>query len=88
MAETIQSLRDEVTALKAADEAREARDIAQDTVTAQNIALLNDRIAALEAQIATGGLTPEMQALLESSVTDLRAIRTSLDAADPTPPTV
>src|SRR6185436_10572517 len=80
MAESIQSLRDEVVALKASAQAREERDIAQDTVTAQNIALLNTRIAALEEQLAAGGLSPELQALLDASVGDLKAIRTSLDA--------
>ena len=85
---TIQELKDKVDTLEAAEAAREARDVAQDAATTAQIAMLQQSIADLNAIIASGGLSPENQALLDSMATKLDAVVASLNAADPTPPVV
>lgn len=85
---SIQDLSAKVDALEAAEAAREARDVAQDAVTAAQITTLQASIDALNAIIASGGLSPENQALIEGISTKVDAVITSLNAADPTPPAV
>ena len=82
---TLEELQSKIDELTAAEAAREARDVAQDAVTAQQIAVLQQMIADLQAQ---SGLTPAQQAAIDSSVTKVQAVIDSLNAADPTPPTV
>lgn len=88
MAEEVERLKASNQRLKAAAEAREARDVAQDAVTQENVTLLRERVATLEAQIAGGGLSPEVVAALEETIGDIDAVSTSLEAADPTSPVV
>lgn len=88
MAEDIERLKLSNERLKAAAKAREERDVAQDAVKQQNITLLSERVAVLEAQIAAGGLSPEDAAAIQATINDLDAVTTSLEAADPTPPVV
>lgn len=88
MALNMTQLQDKLTALEASEAAREARDVAQDTVTAQNIAALNASVAALQAIIDAGSTNPADQAAIDAAVARIGAVITSLDAADPTPPVV
>lgn len=67
---------------------REARDIAQDAVTQQQIALLQITIDELRAIIVGGGLSPENQAIVDASILKVQATIDSLNAADPTAPIV
>ena len=85
---TIDELKATVATLTQAAADREARDIAQDSVTAEQVAALQTTITELQAIIAAGGLTPEQQASLDGMSTDLQAVIVSLNAADPTPPVV
>lgn len=85
---SMKDLQDKIDALEVAESAREARDKAQDEVTAAQIAALNVTLEELKAIIAGGSLNTENQAILDRSVTRLDAVVTSLDAADPTPPVV
>ncbi len=77
-----------VDELTQVEQAREARDIAQDAVTAQQIALLQTTIDELRAIIAAGGLSAENQAIVDASAAKIQATIDSLNAADPTPPVV
>lgn len=88
MALNMTQLQEKLTALEAAEAAREARDVAQDIVTAQNIAALNAAVAALQAIIDAGSTNPADQAAIDAAVTRVEAVIASLDAADPTPPVV
>ena len=87
---SIQDLQNKVATLEASASAREARDIAQDAVTAEQIKALNTAVAALQAIIDAGGggLSAADQAILDASVTKIEAVVTSLDAADPTLPVI
>jgi hypothetical protein len=85
---SIAELQAKVDALVQAEADREARDVAQDAATTAQIAMLQQSIADLNAIIASGGLSPENQALLDSMATKLDAVVASLNAADPTPPVV
>ena len=85
---TITDLQAEVSKLKTAAADREARDVAQDTATAAQVAALNTTIEELKALVAAGGITPEQQAALDGMSTDIQAVVTSLNAADPTPPVI
>jgi dethiobiotin synthetase len=85
---TIDELKAQVATLKQAETDREARDAAQDAVTAAQVAALNTTIAELQAIIAAGGLTPQQQADLDGMAVDIKAVVDSLNAADPTPPAI
>lgn len=85
---TVAELEGKVNQLLAAAAAREARDVAQDAVTAAQIQALNDQLAALQAVVAAGGLSPADQAAIDAIVQNVTAVITSLDAADPTAPVV
>lgn len=61
---------------------REARDVAQDAVTQQQIALLQTTITALQEQIANGVAIPD------TIVASIQATIDSLNAADPTAPII
>ena len=88
MALDTSKLEAKITALEAAESSREARDVAQDAVTAQNIKVLSDQVAALQAIIDAGSTDPTVQAKLDSISDRLDAVIASLDAADPTAPVV
>jgi hypothetical protein len=92
MSETIASLTQKIIDLKAASDARELRDVAQDAVTTAQIATLQSSIVSLQATIdaliASGGISAENQALLDSAVVSINSVIDSLNAADPTPPVV
>lgn len=83
-----QDLQAKVDALTAAEIAREARDVAQDAVTAAQITSLQTQMAALQAVVATGTLSPEETASIQASIANIDAVINSLNAADPTPPAV
>ena len=85
---TVQELQAKVNDLVASAAAREARDVAQDAVTAAQIKSLQDQVTALQALGSTAGLTPEQQAAVDAMIASVQAVITSLDAADPTPPAV
>lgn len=86
--EIITTLQATMNELKAASAAREARDLAQDAVTAAQIQSLQEQILALQAIVAAGGLDAEAAATVQGVIADLGALKVSLDAADPTPPAV
>lgn len=75
------ALTQKVTDLEAAETAREQRDIAQDAVTAAQIATLQATVEALNQG-------PSDQAAIDAIAARITAVITSLDAADPTPPVV
>ena len=81
MASLVQ-LQEKIDALTEASRLREARDIAQDAVTQQQIALLQATIVALQEQIANGVAIPE------TVIAQIQATIDSLNAADPTAPVV
>jgi len=85
---TLVELQAKVDELVAVEQAREARDVAQDAVTAQQIALLQTTVDELRAVIAAGGLSAADQAIVDASVGKLDATIASLNAADPTAPVV
>jgi hypothetical protein len=85
---SIKELQTKVDELTAAEADREARDVAQDAVTQQQITLLQTTIDELRAIIEGGALSPENQAIVDASVVKLQATIDSLNAADPTAPVV
>ena len=85
---TVQELQTKVDQLIASEAAREARDVAQDQVTAAQIAALQGQLNALQAVVAAGGLSPADQAAIDAITANITAVITSLDAADPTLPAV
>lgn len=88
MGETIASLTQKIEELKTAEQAREARDIAQDAVTAAQITALQTTIDELRAIIGSGGLSPADQAALNTAAITVQATIDSLNAADPTAPII
>ena len=74
-------LQQKIADLEAAEQAREARDLAQDQVTAAQIATLQATVTALNQG-------PSDQAAIDAIAARITAVVTSLDAADPTPPVV
>ncbi len=90
MANKMEDLQAKIDNLEASEAAREARDVAQDAVTQQQIVALHASIDELKAIIAAGGggLSQADQAILDASITRISAVVTSLDAQDPTPPVV
>jgi hypothetical protein len=85
---SIQELQTKVDALMASEKAREERDLAQDAVTAAQIASLQSQLAALQTISTTGGLSAADQAAVDAIMANVTAVIASLDAADPTPPAV
>jgi phosphoribosylformylglycinamidine (FGAM) synthase-like amidotransferase family enzyme len=81
-------LQTKVDELVAASAAREARDVAQDSVTAAQIQNLNDQLNALQAVVAAGGLSATDQAAIDAIAANVTAVIASLNAADPTLPVV
>ena len=82
---TLADLKTAVDALTASQAAEAARQTAQDAATAAQLTALQATIDALKA---VTGLTPEQQAVLDSSVSIIQSVTTSLDAEQPTPPAV
>lgn len=85
---TLKELQTKIDELTQAGVDREARDVVQDGVTQQQIALLQTTIDELRAIINAGGLTPENQAIVDASIVKVQATIDSLNAADPTAPIV
>lgn len=83
---SIKELQDKVDELVEVEKKREERDIAQDQVTKDQVALLQKTIEELQAVIVGGGLSPENQAIVDASVGKLQGTIDSLNAADPTSP--
>jgi len=81
-------LQAKVDELVAVEQAREARDIVQDEVTAGQIATLQTTVDELRAIIEGGALSPENQAIIDSSIAKVQATIDSLNAADPTAPII
>ena len=79
---TLAQLQTKIDELTQAGVEREARDVAQDAVTIQQIALLQATIVQLQEQIANGVAIPD------SVIASLQATIDSLNAADPTAPIV
>lgn len=78
------ALEAKITQLEVSSAAREARDVAQDAVTAQNITALTTTVAELRAIIEAGNNDPIPQSALDR----IDAVIVSLEAADPTAPVV
>lgn len=77
-----------VDELVSVEAAREARDIAQDTITQAQIATLQTTINELRAVIENGTLSPADVASLLSASAKVQSTIDSLNAADPTAPVV
>ncbi len=86
--EIIDGLKQDVADLTKAASDREARDVAEETATDAQIALQVQQIADLNAIIAAGGLTPQQVQDLTDIGSGMKALKASLEAADPTPPVV
>jgi peptidoglycan hydrolase CwlO-like protein len=84
----VKELQDKIDTLTQAEADREARDVQQDAVTQQQIALLTQTITDLQNQIANGTLSPDDAAAVNASIAKVQATIDSLNAADPTPPVV
>ena len=84
----VKELQEKIDTLTQAEADREARDVAQDAVTTQQIALLQQTITDLQNQIANGTLSPDDAAAVTASIAKVQATIDSLNAADPTPPVV
>jgi len=85
---TLQDLQTKIDALTQAEAEREARDVAQDAVTTQQIAVLQQTVTDLQNSIASGSLSPANQAIVDSAVAKVQATIDSLNAADPTAPVI
>lgn len=79
---SVAQLQQKIDELTQAEQAREARDIAQDAVTQQQIALLQQTITDLRAVIEAGATIPD------TIINSIQATIDSLNAADPTAPVV
>ena len=86
--EIIDGLKAQVASLKQADTDREARDEAEETANAAQVALLQQQIVDLQSIIAAGGLSPQQVTDLGDVSAEIQATIDSLNAADPTPPVV
>jgi uncharacterized coiled-coil protein SlyX len=87
--ELIDDLKAKNAALKQASADREARDVAEEAATDARIAAQAQTILDLQAIIDAGSnLTEQQKTDLQGVIDDMQAMKTSLEAEDPTPPVV
>lgn len=82
MNDNITALAQEISNLKSAQAAREARDVAQDQVAAAQVAALQATIATLNSSAGSN------QAAIDAMTVDVKAVIDSLQAAGQQPPVV